>query len=195
MPQCSDLFGRKGLAALNKLSLSEPDATLLREELDLLALIQTRSGNKKSALLSSTPKRRALFGFKASLGWARSWPRSPRRRSIALSASAARLNCVPMLDWFRGPTPAVEKFTRVICSRVATNGCNGRLSKRLGSRSVARPTSAGYRLHRSRGKNANVAITSIARRMGQISWTLLKERRDFCETFPGRSAVRLTAAA
>ena len=40
MPQCSDLFGRKGLSALNKLVLSEPDATLLREELGLLELIQ-----------------------------------------------------------------------------------------------------------------------------------------------------------
>lgn len=52
-----------------------------------------------------------------------------------------------------------------------------------------------YRLHRARGKNANVAITIIARRMCQISWTLLKERRDFYETFFGRSALRLTAAA
>ena len=40
MPQCSDLFGRKGLTALNKLVLNEPDATLLREELGLLELIQ-----------------------------------------------------------------------------------------------------------------------------------------------------------
>jgi hypothetical protein len=36
MPQCSDLFGRKGLSALSKLELSEPDATLLGEELELL---------------------------------------------------------------------------------------------------------------------------------------------------------------
>jgi transposase len=40
MPQCSDLFGRKGLSALTKLVLSEPDATLLREDLELLGLIQ-----------------------------------------------------------------------------------------------------------------------------------------------------------
>src|SRR5207247_1993485 len=42
MPQCSDLFGRKGLAALKKLALSELDATLLREQLDLLALVQNQ---------------------------------------------------------------------------------------------------------------------------------------------------------
>src|SRR5881394_333828 len=42
MPQCSDLFGRKGLNALNKLRLAEPDATLLSEELDLLKLIDSQ---------------------------------------------------------------------------------------------------------------------------------------------------------
>jgi hypothetical protein len=52
-----------------------------------------------------------------------------------------------------------------------------------------------YCQHRARGKNANIAITIIARRMCQICWTLLKERTDFIEIFPGRSAVRLTAAA
>ena len=31
-------------------------------------------------------------------------------------------------------TPAVEKFTEVLYSRAATNGCNGHLSKRPGSR-------------------------------------------------------------
>ena len=42
MPRCSDLFGRKALVALKKLSLADPDATLLREELQLLDLIQNQ---------------------------------------------------------------------------------------------------------------------------------------------------------
>ena len=55
-----------------------------------------------------------------------------------------------------------------------------------------------YRYHRARGKKANIAITIVARRMCRIAFTLLKERRNFQEqhrTFPGHSAVRLTAAA
>src|SRR5439155_22107189 len=55
-----------------------------------------------------------------------------------------------------------------------------------------------YRYQRGRGKEANIAITIVARRMCRIAFALLKERRNFQEqhrTFPGRSAVRLTAAA
>jgi transposase len=40
MPQCSDLFGAKGVSALKKLRLSEPDATLLKEDLELLQLVK-----------------------------------------------------------------------------------------------------------------------------------------------------------
>src|SRR5438128_3331905 len=52
-----------------------------------------------------------------------------------------------------------------------------------------------YRSHRAKGKKANVAITIVARRMCRISFTLLKERRNFQEhrtNLPGRSARRLT---
>jgi hypothetical protein len=45
------------------------------------------------------------------------------------------------------------------------------------------------------GENNDFKVILARRRMCKISWTLLKERRDFYETFPGRSAVRLTAAA
>jgi hypothetical protein len=42
MPRCSDLFGRKALVAMKKLSFADPDATLLREQLQLLDLIQNQ---------------------------------------------------------------------------------------------------------------------------------------------------------
>src|SRR5205085_3888067 len=42
MPQCNDLFGRKGLIALSKLAVAEPDATLLREDLELLKLVDSQ---------------------------------------------------------------------------------------------------------------------------------------------------------
>jgi len=56
MPQCSDLFGRKGLAALNKLCLSEPEATLLREELVLLALIQNQIKAQEARIVEFNTK-------------------------------------------------------------------------------------------------------------------------------------------
>ena len=74
MPQCSDLFGRKGLNALNKLCLNEPDATLLREELALLELIQSQIKAQEARIVEFKPTMRGRFDCKASLEWARSWP-------------------------------------------------------------------------------------------------------------------------
>src|SRR5207247_9634325 len=39
LPQCSDVFGVRGLGFLRRLELAEPDATLLREQLALHDLI------------------------------------------------------------------------------------------------------------------------------------------------------------
>src|SRR5204863_7622236 len=51
-------------------------------------------------------------------------------------------NCALMRDWFRPPTEAEARCIRVICSRAATNGCNGLLLKRPGWQWVARATLA-----------------------------------------------------
>jgi transposase len=72
MPQCSDLFGRKGLIALNKLVLSEPDATLLREELDLLALIQNQIRQQEERIVEFNTKDDTTLRLQTILGWARS---------------------------------------------------------------------------------------------------------------------------
>src|SRR5207302_4584223 len=42
LPQCSDIFGVKGLGFLRRLELPEPDGTLLREQLALHDLIATQ---------------------------------------------------------------------------------------------------------------------------------------------------------
>jgi transposase len=45
---------------------------------------------------------------------------------------------------------------------------------------------AFYRLHRDRGKKANVAITIVARRLCQITWHLLHEERTYQTQSPKR---------
>ena len=57
-----------------------------------------------------------------------------------------------------------------------------------------------YRQHRARGKKANTAILIVARRMCRIIWQLLEQKRDFEKraprpklySFPGCSALALT---
>jgi transposase len=61
---------------------------------------------------------------------------------------------------------------------------------------------AFYKRHRARSKGANNAITITARRMAQIAWKMLDEKRDYSEeppppknarenNFPGRSGIGL----
>src|SRR5205814_8133861 len=51
LPQCSDVFGVRGLGFLRRLELAEPDATLLREQLALHDLIaqQMKAQEKRIA--------------------------------------------------------------------------------------------------------------------------------------------------
>jgi hypothetical protein len=42
LPQCSNLFGVRGMGHLRRLELPEPDGSMLREELALLALLNSQ---------------------------------------------------------------------------------------------------------------------------------------------------------
>ena len=196
MPQCSDLFGRKGLSALTKLVLSEPDATLLREDLELLGLIQQQIKAQEARIVEFNHTDETTLRLQT----------IPGMGKILAAVAAAEIDCVQ-----RFSTSAKLCAYAGLVPRTHASGGRVYHGPLIKSRNkwlqwafieaawVAVGCSAYfgglYRQHRARGKNANVAITSIARRMCQISFTLLKERRDFIETFPGRSARRLTAAA
>lgn len=196
MPQCSDLFGRKGLSALNKLSLTEPDATLLREELTLLAMIQNQIKAQEARIVEFNAKDETTLRLQS----------IPGMGKILAAVAAAEIDSI---DRFSNAAKLCA-YSGLVPRTYASGGkvYQGPLLKSrnkwlqwafIEAAWVAVGCSSYfgglYRRHRARGKNANLAITIIARRMCQISWTLLKERRDFSETFPGRSAVRLTAAA
>jgi transposase len=196
MPQCSDLFGRKGISALTKLVLSEPDATLLREDLELLGLIQQQIKAQEARIVEFNHTDETTLRLQT----------IPGMGKILAAVAAAEIDCVQ-----RFSTSAKLCAYAGLVPRTHASGGRVYHGPLIKSRNkwlqwafieaawVAVGCSAYfgglYRQHRARGKNANVAITSIARRMCQISFTLLKERRDFIETFPGRSAYRLTAAA
>jgi transposase len=196
MPQCSDLFGRKGLHALNKLVLSEPDATLLREELELLGLIQNQINAQEARIMEFNSRGETTLRLQS----------IPGMGKILAAVAAAEIDSIERFS----SAAKLCAYAGVVPRTYASGGkvYQGPLLKSrnrwlqwafIEAAWVAVGCSAYfgglYRRQRARGKNANVAITSVARRMCQISWTLLKERRDFYETFPGRSALRLTAAA
>jgi transposase len=196
MPQCSDLFGRRGLTALQKLVLAEPDATMLHEELELLALVQNQIKAQEERIVEFNAKDETTLRLQSIPGMGKilAAVAAAEIDSIGRFRSAAKLcayaGLVPRTHASGGKVyqgPLLKSRNRwlqwafIEAAWVAV-GCSAYFG-------------GLYRQHRARGKHANVAIISVARRMCQISFTLLKQRRDFCETFPGRSAVRLTAAA
>ena len=199
MPQCSDLFGRKGLNALSKLRLAEPDAILLGEELDLLKLIDSQIKAQEGRIVAFNANEQATQYLQS----------LPGMGKILAAVAAAEIDAIERFD-------GAAKLCAYAGLVPTTYGSGGKVHQGhlLKSRNkwlqwafieaawVAVGCSSYfggiYRYHRARGKKANIAITIVARRMCRIAFTLLKERRNFQEqhrTFPGRSAVRLTAAA
>ena len=199
MPQCSDLFGRKGLNALSKLRLAEPDAILLGEELDLLKLIDSQIKAQEGRIVAFNANEQATQYLQS----------LPGMGKILAAVAAAEIDAIERFD-------GAAKLCAYAGLVPTTYGSGGKVHQGhlLKSRNqwlqwafieaawVAVGCSSYfggiYRYQRARGKKANIAITIVARRMCRIAFTLLKERRNFQEqhkTFPGRSAVRLTAAA
>ena len=66
LPQCSDLFGKKGISALCKLTLPDPAGLLLRQHLEVLESLKIRIAEDEATLkkmLEATPQ----FDFVLSL--------------------------------------------------------------------------------------------------------------------------------
>jgi transposase len=203
LPQCSDIFGVKGLGFLRRLELPEPDGTLLREQLALHDLIATQmraqekriaaefGGEEMSRRLLSLP------GVGPTLSAVIACELDEIKRFPSAEKLCAYAGVVPTTHSSGGKTwhgrllPFCNKWLRwalIEASWVAI-GC----SPYFGSL---------YKHHRQRGKKASTAITIVARRMCRILWHLLQEQRNFekrpfvahFNTVPGCSAHRLTAS-
>jgi len=200
LPQCSDIFGVRGLSFLRALELAEADATLLREQLALHDLIaqQMKAQEKRiAAEFGSEAMHRYLFsvpGIGPTLAAVIACEVDEIERFVSAEKLCAYAGVVPTTHSSGGKTrhgqllPFCNKWLRwalVEASWVAI-GC----SPYFGTL---------YKQHRARGKKANTAVLIVARRMCRIIWQLLHEKRDFEKRslslnfpFPGCSALALT---
>lgn len=193
MPQVSDLFGKKGRAALEKVGLEDPDAMLLRQ---LLAVLDTldlqirelnqrigEEGKKDPAVarLSTLPGIGEILG-----------------NVIAAEIDGIeRFNGSEYLCAYAGLIPSTSSSGDKTYHGRLVSGCNKWLRWALVEGAWVAvgcdPYFGGlYRHHRARGKKANTAILIVARRMCQILYRILQEDRDYQAriwnpTFPGRS--------
>jgi len=180
MPQVSDLFGKKGKAALNKLALAAPDDLLLRQQLEMLDSLERhiRELDEKIALegkgdeavgrLSSIPGIGPILG-----------------NVIATEIDGIeRFGLSEQLSAYAGLIPTTSSSGDQTYHGRLVSGCNKWLRWALVEAAwVAVGCDAYfgglYRHHRSRGKKANTAIMITARRMCQIIFCVLHEKRPY----------------
>lgn len=195
LPQCTDIFGVKGLNCLRALQLAEPDGTLLKEQLALHDLIATQMRAQEKRIVqefSSEPMHEQLMsvpGIGKTLAAVIASEVDDIQRFRTADKLCAYAGVVPTTHSSGGRTyhggllPWCNKWLRwalIEASWVAI-GCSPYFG-------------ALYREHRRRGKKANTAITIVARRMCRILWQLLTEKRSF-ENRLGRANIPLSPVA
>ena len=198
LPQVSDLFGARGMTAMKKLELPEPDATQLRQDLDVLEQLQQRikelealiqaqnSGDEATQILSTLP---GLGKILAAVVAAEidQVERFAHPKKLLAYAGLVPTTHSSGGKTYNGPLmPMCNKWLRwalVEAAWVAV-GCSNYFG-------------GLYRQHRARGKGANTAIVIVARRLAEIAWQMLRHRRAYQErppaqdTLPDRSADAL----
>src|SRR5437660_8279815 len=143
MPQCSDLFGRKGLNALSKLRLAEPDAILLGEELDLLKLIDSQIKAQEGRIVAFNANEQATQYLQS----------LPGMGKILAAVAAAEIDAIERFDGaaklcaYAGLVPTTygsggKVHQGHLLKSRNKYGCNGLLLKRPGWQWVARATLA-----------------------------------------------------
>jgi transposase len=201
LPQVTDLFGKKGKAAMSKAKLPEPDGMLLRQNLEMLDELD-RLVREDEALMKAEGK------CDPQMQWMLSIP------GIGLTIGSILATEIDGIKRFRGP----EKLCAYagLCPSTYSSGGKTRQGRMLmGSNKWLKwgfieaawvavgcsPYFGGlYRAQRQRGKQANTAITIVARRMCRIVWDLLINERHYEErmytgTTPGRPPHGLTESS
>jgi transposase len=154
LPECSDLFGCKGLNFLEKLELPAPARLLLSQQLALLKELAVRIHEDEQAL-------KGLLQETPALNYVRSLPgMGPILAAVVVSEidGIERFPSAQKLCGYAGLCPSTTaagaRLFKANCYNIATNGSAGPSSRPLGWPSVARPTSgtstnASERLARS----------------------------------------------
>ena len=202
LPQCSDIFGVRGLGFLRQLELPEPDRALLKEALALHDLIAQQMKAQEKRIATE-------FKEEASYSYLLSVPGIGPTLGAVIACEIdqiARFRSAEKLCAYAGVVPTTHSSGGKTSHGRLLPYCNKWLRWALVEASwVAIGCSpyfgALYRQQRARGKKANTAVIIVARRMCRILFQLLREKRSFekraakvqTTSVPGCSAHRLTA--
>ena len=200
LPQCSDLFGKKGMGFLEKLELQAPAGLLLKQQLDMLKNVQTRIKEDEAALeqmMSFTDAQKHVLSIPGM---------GPILAAVVVSEidDISRFNSAQKLCGYIGLCPSTSSSGGKTYNGKLMKHCNKWLRWAFVEAAwVAMGCDSYfgdlYKKKRSLGKKANTAILCVARRMARITWQLLTQERDYETTPPphpiqGRPARKARAA-
>ena len=180
MPQVTDLFGKKGRSALRKLQLSAPDDLLLRQQMEMLDVLakHIRERDEKIALEGKSDEAVGRLGTIPGIG------------PILGNVIATEIDGIERFGEseqrcaYAGLIPTTSSSGDKTYHGRLVSGCNKWLRWALVEAAwvaVGCDAYLGglYRHHRARGTKANTAILITARRMCQITFRVLHEKRAY----------------
>ena len=180
LPKISDLFGRKGIAALKKASMAHHARMLLDQDLTVLDVLNTQIGGIEKQVRHETKTDPALQylqsvpGIGITLSAVIASEVDSVERFISSNHFCSYCGLVPSTHSSGGKSyhgPMLRwsnkwlKWAFVEAAWVAV-GCD----PYFGSL---------YKYHRHRGKGANKSISIVTRRLAKIVWAVLSEQRAY----------------
>lgn len=186
LPQCSDLFGKRGMGFMRALRLETlVDQKLLEENLALLETLGAHIKGQEARIKEANARDvdTKLIESVPGMGPILAAVTAAEIDGVERFATSAKLcayaGLIPSTHASGGMVyhgrlvKAANKWLRwaLIEAAWVAVGCSGAFGTL-------------YRQHRARGKKANTAITIVARRMTKILWRLLKERCNYDEHPP-----------
>jgi transposase len=199
VPQLRDLFGKRGMDWLKGLSLPEPDAMLLRQDLAVMERLNEQL-KELDRLVAAENRNDPMATLLQSL---------PGVGPFFAAVLTSEIDTIERFGWpakfcaYAGLAPTTSASGGKCYQGRLFNQCNRWMRWAFIEASwVAIQCSSYfgqlYRFHKARGKKSNQAIVIVARRLCEITWHLLKENRPYEERpvalkriFPGRSESKV----
>ncbi|WP_395740632.1 IS110 family transposase [Prosthecobacter sp.] len=195
LPQCSDLFGKKGMSFLEKLTLPAPAGLLLKQQLEMLKGLQQRIKEDEKALEAMMSATDAQQHVQTIPGM------GPILAAVVVNEidDISRFKSAQKLCGYIGLCPSTTSSGGKTYNGKLMRHCNKWLRWAFVEAAwVAMGCDSYfgdlYQKKRAAGKKANTAILCVARRMARIAWQLLTEGRDYQKIPPAQVAKPKKAA-
>lgn len=180
VPQCSDLFGKRGMKFLEELELAAPEDLLLKQQLEMLRGLQQRIKEDEAWLAGHMPAARGYAHVLSLPGM------GPILSSLVVSEidDISRFASAQKLSGYCGLCPSTSSSGGKTYQGRLLRACNKWLRWAFVEASWLAIGLDGYfgnlyRCKRALGKKPNTAIVCVARRMARITWQLLTQKRPY----------------